>query len=88
MNMGVKLDQQKRPLREIAADIRANWPTLAKAGYAAVPYVEAMEDLDSIGGRYFADSAEYIVRYFLSNAGSWRGEQAKAIKAELRAMLG
>jgi hypothetical protein len=86
--MPIKPAEQTRPLREIAADIREHWATLATAGYAAVPYVEAMEALDSIADNYYADSGEYIVRYFLGNAGSWRGEDAKRVKAELRAMLG
>ncbi len=85
--MGIKPDEQIRPLSQIAADIRTNWPTLAMAGYAAVPYVDAMASLAGIGDRYFQDSAESIVRYFLSNAGGWRGQHAKRIKAELRAML-
>jgi hypothetical protein len=85
--MAIKPGAQTRPLREIAADIRANWPTLSTAGYAAVPYVEALEQLDSIAERYFADSADSIVRYFLGNAGGWRGEHAKRVKAELRALL-
>ena len=28
-----------------------------------------------------------IVRYFLSNATTWRGEDARRIKAELKALL-
>lgn len=73
-----------RPLYEIAADIRANWP---KVNYAAKPYLEALEDLDSIDGAYFQDSAKSIVRYFLGNATTWRGEDAKRVKAELKGML-
>ena len=30
------------------------------------------------------DSGRSIVRYFLGNAGTWRGDVAKAIKAELK----
>ena len=30
------------------------------------------------------DSGRSIVRYFLGNAGAWRGDVAKAIKAELK----
>jgi hypothetical protein len=76
-----------RPLREIAADIREHWATLATAGYAAAPYVEAMEELDDINGRYFQDSARGIVQYFLGNATAWRGEDARRVKAELKALL-
>jgi hypothetical protein len=85
--MAVKADKQERPLNVIAQEIRAKWPTLATAGYAAAPYVEAMQGLDKITDTYYADSGEYVVRYFLANASSWRGKDAQRIKAELRAML-
>jgi hypothetical protein len=77
--------EQTRPLREIAADIRAHWP---KVNYAAVPYLEAMETLDSINDFYFQDSGRSIVQYFLGNAAAFRGEDAKRIKAELKALVG
>jgi hypothetical protein len=72
-----------RPLHEIAGEIRKEWNPI---NYAAKPYVEAMLGLDKITDTYGADSAEYIVLYFLSNARSWRGEAAKRIKAELKAL--
>lgn len=73
-----------RPLNVIAEDIRAHWP---KVNYGAVPYLEAMLSLHEITDNYGYDSAESIVRYFLANAGTWRGEDAKRIKAELKGML-
>lgn len=73
-----------RPLSAIAADIRAAWP---KVNYAAAPYLDAMETLDKITDSYFADSAESVVLYFLSNATSFRGDAAKALKLELKALL-
>ena len=73
-----------RPLYQIAADIRADWK---KVNFAAEPYLEAMESLDKITDHYYADSAKTIVLYFLSNAGSWRGNVAKATKAELKGMI-
>jgi len=33
------------------------------------------------------DSGDSIVRYFLSNASTWRGETARRVKKELNAML-
>ena len=75
---------QTRPLYTIAADIRRSWP---KVYFGAVPYLEAMGALNSIEDRYVLDDARSIVRYFLANASTYRGEQAKAIKAELKAML-
>lgn len=73
-----------RPLREIAADIRAHW---TKVYFGAVPYLDALASLDKITDRFGLDDAEGIVRYFLSNATSWRGEDARRIKAELKSIL-
>ena len=75
---------QNRPLYIIAADIKADWQ---KVNYAAVPYLEAMQQLNSIDDNFILDSARSIVRYFLSNARSWHGEKARKIKAELNAMV-
>ena len=73
-----------RPLYTIAADIRKTWP---KVYFGAVPYLEAMGTLNGIDDTYMLDDARSIVRYFLANASTYRGETAKAIKAELKAML-
>jgi hypothetical protein len=73
-----------RPLHTIARDIQRDW---SKPNYAAVPYLQAMRALDSISDKYYYDDAESVVRYFLSNATSWRGDKAREIKAELKAML-
>ena len=72
-----------RPLYEIAREIRKDWKNVSP--YAA-PYLSAMATLESIEDNYIFDSGRSIVAYFLANAGSWRGETAKRIKAELRAM--
>lgn len=77
-------DSTVRPLSVIAADIRRHWPNV---NYAAVPYLEAMADLDAITDNYIADSARSIVLYFLFNARTWRGPDAVRIKAELKALL-
>ena len=73
-----------RPIKVIAQDIRANWP---KVHYTAKPYLDAMSSLNSIDENYMFDSGKSVVNYFLSNARTWRGEDAKRIKAELKAML-
>lgn len=75
-----------RTLRTIAAEIRADWGP--KINYAAKPYLDAMATLDGVTDNYGYESGRGIVLYFLSNAGSWRGETAKRIKAELKTMLG
>lgn len=73
-----------RPLYTIAREIRADWKKVSP--YAA-PYLQAMSYLNSVDDRYILDSGRSIVSYFLANAGSWRGETAKRIKAELKAMV-
>lgn len=75
---------EPRSLSVIAADIRANWP---KPYFGAEPYIHAMESLSKISDMYGYDGADDIVRYFLSNASTWRGEDARRIKAELQHLL-
>ena len=75
-----------RPLYTIAAEIRKDWG--AKVNYAAKPYLDAMASLTNITDSYGMDSANSVVCYFLANAGTWRGETAKRVKAELKKMAG
>jgi len=74
-----------RPLHAIAAEIYATWP---KVYFGAVPYLEAMADLNAITDDYGADSGKTIVVYFLANANTWRSDDARRIKAELKTMAG
>jgi len=73
-----------RPIYDIAREIRRDWG--AKVNYAAKPYLEAMSSLELITDNYIQDSGKSVVLYFLANAGTWRGEVAKRVKAELKAM--
>ena len=75
---------QNRPLSTIAREIKTVWK---KPYFGAVPYSDAMLGLNRIEDKYFFDSAESVVRYFLANSGTWRGDDAKRIKAELKSML-
>ncbi len=77
-------ETKTRTLCAISNEIRRLW---VKPNYAALPYLDAMGSLDSIKDKYFADDGTSIVSYFLSNASTWRGEDAKRIKAELKGML-
>lgn len=76
--------KQTRPLYAIAKEIKADW---TKVYFGAVPYLDAMGGLDKITDYFFLDPADSIVRYFLGNANTWRGETARRVKAELKAML-
>jgi hypothetical protein len=72
-----------RPLYEIAREIRSTWKNVY---FGAKPYLDAMGTLNAINDDYGVDSGKSIVLYFLGNAGTWRGEDAKRIKAELNRM--
>ena len=73
-----------RPFYEIAGEIRKAW---TKVSPCAEPYLEAMQSLNTINDNYYFDSGKSVVLYFLSNASTWRGEDARRIKAELKEML-
>jgi hypothetical protein len=73
-----------RSLSEISQEIKKNWQ---KPYFGAVPYLNAMTTLDKITDNYGADSGKSVVRYFLANAQTWRGETARRIKKELNVML-
>ena len=73
-----------RPLREIAREIRKDWP---QPYVGAVPSLEAMSTPDNVDDPDFTESARTQVMYFLANAGTWRGETARRVKAELKGIL-
>jgi hypothetical protein len=73
-----------RSLSVIAREIARAWPKMSPY---AEPYVRAMRCVDTVHDDYVCDSGRTIVLYFLSNATAWRGEDARRIKAELKAML-
>ena len=75
---------ETRSLSTIAAEISRDWKPVS---YAAAPYLSAMRSLGSITDSYGADEGRSVVAYFLSNAGSWRGDVARRVKAELNKML-
>ena len=74
-----------RTLHEIAKEIHKVWTT---PWFGAVPYLEAMSTLDTVKDDYGLDSGSSIVEYFLANANTWRGEDARRIKKELKAHVG
>lgn len=79
-----KILPSPRPIHRIANEIRQLW---AKPYYGAVPYLTAMYSLSTTKDNYGQDSAESIVNYFLANANTFRGEDARRLKAELKALL-
>jgi len=73
-----------RSLETIAREIRADWKNVY---FGAVPYLQAMRSLGSVDDEFGYDDGRSIILYFLSNAATWRGPVAKAIKLELKSML-
>ena len=67
-------------LAGIARVVRRNWRGV---NYAAEPYLAAMGTLDNIKDDYYLDSGASVVLYFLCNSNSYRGNVARAVKAEL-----
>lgn len=79
-----------RSLSVIARDIRMHWVKkdgTPNVNYAAEPYLHAMFSLRDANDMYGCDTAKSIVLYFLSNASSFRGPDAKRIKAELKSLI-
>jgi len=77
-------DLRQMKLSEIARLIRRDWRNV---NFAARPYLDAMGSLSSVKDDYGYDSGSSIVAYFLSNARSWKGAVAKAVKKELNRRL-
>jgi hypothetical protein len=77
-------DLKPLTIGQIAKLIIKDWPVV---NYAAKPYLIAMNSLRTLDDNYGLDSGASVVRYFLSNAGSYRGEMSRAIKKELNLRL-
>lgn len=69
---------------EIALAISKDWKTINPY---AKEYLDAMLTIEDINGNYIYDSAKSVVMYFLANAGTYRGENAKSYKALLKEMI-
>ena len=76
----------KRTFQQIAKDIKSTWLNVY---FGAVPYLEAMLTLDTTDPEapYLFETAGDIARYFLANAQTFRGSDAKRLKAELKSMI-
>lgn len=73
-----------RPLSQIAAEITADWTALHGA---AQPYIDALSELQLATERYGLETGSDMIQGFLNNARTWRGEVARRVKQELRAIL-
>ena len=76
----IEMNIKDKSISFIAQIIDEDWK---KINYGAVPYLEAMHSLETVDSSYGYDTGKSVVTYFLANAQTWRGEMAKAVKAEL-----
>lgn len=74
-----------RNISDIADEIIELWQ---KPYFGAVPYLEAMRYVNKPSDPYFAEDGETQVIYFLANANTWRGADARRIKRELKDIVG
>lgn len=75
-------------LEILANMIRRDLRTQGKdVPFGAKPYLDAMSRMNDVNEMYGADDGKSIVAYALSNLASYKGETARAIKAELKARM-
>lgn len=76
----------KRTFQQIARDVKSTWMNVY---FGAVPYLEALLTLDTTDPEalYGVETAGDITRYFLASAQTFRGADARRLKAELKSML-
>jgi hypothetical protein len=75
-------DLSETNLRQLLAIILDDWETISPD---AATYLYALDahDCEVLSDPVGNETAELQVRYFLANAGGWRGPVARAVKAEL-----
>lgn len=71
-------------LSEIADLITLDWQ---KPYFGAVPYIDAMQCLQTVDDNFGLDSGREIVMYFLANANTWRGATAREVKKHLKSLI-
>ena len=74
-----------RPIHEIAHEIEEDWDISISAH--ARPYLNAMQELETIEDYYMNESATSIISYFLANATTYYTEKSKCLKAELKNLI-
>lgn len=72
-----------RPICKVAEDITKAWD---KPYFGAEPYLKAMRYVSSPEDRFGHDNGRSLVVYFLANAASFRGNDARKLKAELKSI--
>jgi len=69
---------------EIAHAIAKDW---VNVNPYAVDYLNAMKQISNVNESYYADSARSVIMYFLANANTYRGENARTYKALLKDLI-
>lgn len=82
--MTIEQIQTENNISKIAEFIKNDWP---KINIYANEYLKAMLKINSINDNYYDDTAREVVLYFLSNSRSYRGENAKIVKARLNQLI-
>ena len=83
-------NEELPPIHAIARDVIRNWK---KVHFSAVPYLDAMQSLNTRHDNYGADSGSSILAYGLGNMNSYGGrsvhdpELAKKHRAQLKRHL-
>lgn len=77
---------KKRTFQQIARDVKSTWMNVY---FGAVPYLEALLTLDTTDPEalYRIETAGDITRYFLANAQTFRGADARRLKEELKTLI-
>ena len=77
---------KKRTFQQIAKDIKSTWMNVY---FGAVPYLEALLTLDTTdpNAMYCYYTAGDIAMYFLANAQTFRGADARRLKEELKTLI-
>jgi hypothetical protein len=75
---------ETRTIAAVATEVKQLWKNVY---FGAKPYLDAMTTLKDKNSTYGQDSATSIVLYFLSNATTFKGEDAKRIKLELKKII-
>jgi hypothetical protein len=73
-----------RPLSVITREIRKDWRPMYRPAEA---HFEAFEYANDVSEMYGCDSVRSEINYFLANAQTWKGEVARRIKLELKAIV-
>ena len=78
------MDLSKKKIYEIAQIIKDDWKPVY---FSAQPYLDAMEQIDSINGSIGNDSGRDTIIYFLENSRQWKGQIAREVKDYLRKLI-